>query len=78
MKGTTAREEMRSRRQALGLSQADLARVLGVDQVTVNRLENGKNLPRATTRLLIRKRLGIPPEAWDEPDATATDHHEAA
>jgi DNA-binding transcriptional regulator YiaG len=38
--------EITQRRTALGLSQADLARELGVDRATVHRWEAGKAAPR--------------------------------
>ena len=34
-------KEFRSRRQALGLNQTDLARVLGVHRLTVHKYEHG-------------------------------------
>jgi transcriptional regulator with XRE-family HTH domain len=34
-------EEMKRRREALGLTQVQLARVLGLDSITVSRYERG-------------------------------------
>jgi len=38
-------------RKALGLSQAELARAIGVDQSSVSLWESGKRLPRGPTLL---------------------------
>ncbi|MBI2305124.1 MAG: helix-turn-helix domain-containing protein [Chloroflexi bacterium] len=39
-------EEIKALREYLGLSQGDFARLLGVEQVTVNSWEAGKHTPQ--------------------------------
>jgi transcriptional regulator with XRE-family HTH domain len=50
-------EEMKRRREALGLTQAELARELGLDSITVSRYERGVNP--------IPKHIGLAVEALE-------------
>jgi transcriptional regulator with XRE-family HTH domain len=52
-------EKIRTQREALGLSQADLAHAVGVSQATVDKIESGKTL-RSRYLPRIAARLGIP------------------
>ena len=62
-------ERIRAPRQRLGLSQIELAAILGVSNVTVNRWENGRALPQAGTS---ERLLRIEQEGLDAPgDAEA-------
>lgn len=45
-------------RQKAGLSQAQVAKELGVDQSAVCRWETGKNMPRAASLVLMAKLYG--------------------
>lgn len=44
-------EEMKQRREALGLTQAQLARELGLDSITVSRYERGVHPIPKTVKL---------------------------
>src|SRR5690625_272819 len=46
--------ELKARREALGLSQGDLAALLGVKQVTISTWENGNRAPRDPSSVLDR------------------------
>jgi transcriptional regulator with XRE-family HTH domain len=52
-------EKIRTQREALGLSQADLAQAVGVSQATVDKIESGKTV-RSRYLPRIAARLGIP------------------
>lgn len=45
-------------RQKAGLSQAQVAKELGVDQSAVSRWETGENMPRAEALVLMAKLYG--------------------
>lgn len=47
-------KEFKSRRQALGLNQTDLARVLGVHRLTVHKYEHGLLDVPQTVALVLR------------------------
>jgi transcriptional regulator with XRE-family HTH domain len=54
--------EIEAARKQLGLSQADLAKKLGVNQASVSRFESGELAPNARTLLAVRALLaGIDP-----------------
>lgn len=53
---------MRERREALGLSQADLAKMAGVGQHTVSDIETGRHIPRVDVAILIARALMQPVE----------------
>jgi len=46
-------------RKRVGMSQRDLARVLGVPQSRVNEWENDKAVPRLETAIRIAQALGV-------------------
>ncbi len=50
---------VRELREARGLSQADLARLLGVSAYTVGRWEAGQMVPAARNARRLAKRLGV-------------------
>lgn len=50
---------VKSRRRALGLSQADLARLMDWDPAQVSRLENGHTNLTAATRKKLAKALRV-------------------
>lgn len=62
-------------RRAAGLSQDDLARQVGVDRRTIQRIENASSDPRLTWLLDIARAVGVPvwvlldtsPSAWIPP-----------
>ena len=49
--------KLKALRQARNLTQAELAKLLGVDRTTVTQWECGKSLPRASTLIEIAKIL---------------------
>ena len=53
---------LRDLRTAKGLTQADLALVVGVSRKTINTVENGVFTPSATRALLLARALGAPVE----------------
>lgn len=53
---------LRDLRTAKGLTQADLALVVGVSRKTINTVENGVFTPSATLALLLARALGAPVE----------------
>ncbi len=55
----TFAELLRQRRSEHGMTQAELARLLGVQQQAVNRWENDKDVPRRETVRVIARVLGI-------------------
>lgn len=56
------RNEVRSLRLAAGLSQADLAGVLGVSRQTVNAVESGRWTPSLPLAFAIARHFGRPIE----------------
>jgi transcriptional regulator with XRE-family HTH domain len=52
-------ELLRSRREAQGLEQVELARRLGVTQQTVSKWETGVTVPRSTRVAAIARALGL-------------------
>lgn len=54
---------MQERREALGLSQAELAKMAGVGQHTVSDIETGRHIPRVDVAILIARALMQPVEA---------------
>lgn len=54
-------ETIKQFRKTKGWSQAELAGVLGVDQATVSRIENGSE-PSGPVALLLAQLLGLPAE----------------
>lgn len=53
--------EIKNRRTSLGLTQQGLAELIGCDQSTVSKWENGSREPSGATLKLVVKRLGIDP-----------------
>jgi putative transcriptional regulator len=54
--------KVRELRTSLGLTQAQLAELVGVARVSIVAIENGRFLPTIETALRIGKALGIPVE----------------
>ncbi len=54
--------KVRERREELGLSQAELARMAGVGQHTVSDIETGRHIPRVDVAILIARSLMSPVE----------------
>jgi transcriptional regulator with XRE-family HTH domain len=54
-------------RESLGLTQGALGKLVGVDQVTVSRWENGHRVPSFESRLLLVEALGKDPYAIEIP-----------
>ncbi len=52
-------DRFRQMRKALHLTQADVARVLGVTQVTISKIENGGTSPRLAAISLICETYGV-------------------
>jgi transcriptional regulator with XRE-family HTH domain len=51
---------MRAVRRQLGLSQAKLSRLSGLNQLTVNQIENARLRPYPTQLALLARALGVP------------------
>ena len=51
-------DAIKRRRQELGMSQADLARKLGITQIAVSNWENGYNCPKSTRLKDVADALG--------------------
>ncbi|WP_433137348.1 helix-turn-helix domain-containing protein [Actinomadura nitritigenes] len=68
---------IRLRRRALGITQARLARMAGLDQPAVSRLESGSRLPplpvleRVANALGLRLTIGLEPPAAPPDDPAA-------
>ena len=54
--------KVKDRRGALGLSQAELARMAGVGQHTVSDIETGRHIPRVDVAILLARALMQPVE----------------
>jgi transcriptional regulator with XRE-family HTH domain len=63
---------LRALRQDRALSQRDLARLAGVTQSTVNRLEVGHQSAYPATVRKLARALGVEPRALYGPDESAT------
>ncbi|MCE2502021.1 MAG: helix-turn-helix transcriptional regulator [Dehalococcoidia bacterium] len=50
---------IRERREAAGLTQADLSSRAGIGRVTLTRIENGERSPRTETLTAIARTLGV-------------------
>lgn len=50
------------RRQRLGLSQAELAKLCDVTQQTISKIESGSMIPLDRLKLVLAARLGTKPE----------------
>lgn len=69
------------RREVLGLSQTDLARIAGTTQPTVSRWENGELEPSRVELARIRQAVAEKGLAWSDSwffDAPAAEHESAA
>lgn len=61
------------------LSLSDLARISGVNRITINRIENGKQNPIPRTIRKLAKALGVSPEdltSGQKPSYTEGNNHE--
>lgn len=56
------REELREAREAKGLTQAQLADLIGMSRKTVNTVENGVFVPSTVVALKLARALGEPVE----------------
>ena len=73
-----ANEKMKQTRQELNLSQAELAKRVGVSRQTVNMIENGDYNPTIALCIRICRELGktldelfwVPAPEWDPPPGT--------
>lgn len=54
--------KVKERREALGLSQTELARMAGVGQHTVSDIETGRHIPRVDVAILLARALMQPVE----------------
>ncbi len=59
---------MREQRSEVGLTQADLAAVLGVSRQTVISIESGRYLPSLPLAFRIARQFEVPLEQLFEPD----------
>lgn len=55
---------LREWREAMGLSQGELAERAGIQRPTVNAIENGRQPPRPTTMRKLAEAMGLPPVAF--------------
>lgn len=60
------------------LTQAEVARRVGVSKQVVSRWVAGEKRPDPERRALLEKEFGIPVEAWLEPDERTDERHEFA
>jgi len=56
--------QLRQLRQQQGISQSELARVLGVGRSTVSEVESGKHFPPAEAVVWFLKELNTSPQEW--------------
>lgn len=61
------RTQLQAARESLGLTQVDLARVVGCDSSTICRYEGGSRRGHTRVRLLVAKAVGLPVERLDRP-----------
>lgn len=54
--------KVRERREALGLSQNELAVMAGIGQHTVSDIETGRHIPRVDVAILLARALMLPVE----------------
>lgn len=64
---------LREWREAMGLSQGELAKRAGVARPTVNAIENGRQPPRPTTIRKLAEAMGLPPVAFYLKPSEATE-----
>jgi transcriptional regulator with XRE-family HTH domain len=64
--GSTRRERLTRRRKALGLTQEDLAALLGVERTTVARWERGRTEPGPWIQPKLAKTLRVPADRLEE------------
>jgi len=62
------RNDIKERRQARGLSQADLARVMGVSRQTINSIETDRYTPSLPLALALGRFFGVPVEEMFDGD----------
>ena len=63
------KNRVRERRVELALTQAEVAKVLGVSRQTVISIENGRYLPSLPLAFRLSRLFGVPIEQIFEPDA---------
>lgn len=51
---------LRARREALRLTQEQVAEITGLRQSTISKIEKGQITPRDTTKVLLASKLGCP------------------
>jgi putative transcriptional regulator len=64
------RNDVRAMRAARGISQADLAKALGVSRQTVNSIETGRYLPSLPLAFALGRFFEVPVEVIFHEDAT--------
>jgi len=62
VKNEAVRNDVRQRRTAKGLAQADLARELAVSRQTINSIETGRYTPSLPLAIAIARFFGTPVE----------------
>ncbi len=76
--GTTWGGRIRQRREALGLSQRELAERCDVTQQTISRIEMGAVLPRDVLKIELARQLDCSPRTlFPWPAAASTDRRHA-
>ena len=62
------RNDVKERRLARGLSQADLAKRMSVSRQTINSIETGKYIPSLPLALALGRFFGVPVEEMFDAD----------
>jgi len=62
------RNDVKERRLARGLSQADLAKAMGVSRQTINSIETGRYVPSLPLALALGRFFGVPIEEMFDAD----------
>jgi len=62
------RNDVKERRLGRGLSQADLAKAMGVSRQTINSIETGRYVPSLPLALALGRFFGVPIEEMFDAD----------
>lgn len=65
--------DVRSRREAAGLSQFELGMRVGIDPGRLSKIERGLGSPTLEQAVALQRELGIPVETWVAAAAPATE-----